>query len=227
MADVGHGQHVLQTDGLSANEVRTGFHTHVGHSLRSVFTDSFLQFLQVEISLEGIIALGNKAFLLYQLQHFASTTGHVCLGSGEVKVHDGHHTGLDKALGQDVLAGTSLMGRQYVVNAEHLLHGSFQAVEGFTAGIGIISHMHGCSLEVRHSIHSRIGEHIKIDIFVLQQESVITCLLYGTKAFLNGQKIKFLYYTHLVHFQGNLVLRLIKFYAHLLLINLIILFFFK
>ena len=148
VADVCHSQHVLQADGLSADKVGPGFHTHIGHLLGAIFADGLLQFLQVKVALEGIVALGQQPLLVYQLKHLASATGNVCLCGGEVEVHDGHHSGLHKTLGQNVLAGASLVGGQHVVHAEDLLHGSLQTVESLASGIRVVGGVHGCGLAV-------------------------------------------------------------------------------
>ena len=148
VTDVCHGQHVLQADGLSTDEVSSGFHAHIGNLLRSIFADGLLQFLQVKVALEGVVALGQQTFLLYQFKHLASATGNVCLCGGEVEVHDGHHSGLHKAFGQNVLAGASLVGGQHVVHAEDLLHGSLQTVESLASGIRVVGGVHGSGLAV-------------------------------------------------------------------------------
>ena len=74
--------------------------------------------------------------------------------------------------------------------------------------------MHGGSLLVRHGIDTTIGQHIHINIAVLQQEGVIACLLNALQSLLYGQQVQFLYNAHLVHLQGHLILGLIKFYGH-------------
>ena len=66
--------------------------------------------------------------------------------------------------------------------------------------------MHRSSLTVGHSVHARISEHIKINIFVLQQEGIITCLLDSAQALIHGQQIQLLNHAYLVHLQWHLVL---------------------
>ena len=135
----------------------------------------------------------------------------MCLCGGEVEVHDGHHSGLHKTLGQNVLAGASLVGGQHVVHAEDLLHGSLQTVESLASGIRVVGGVHGSGLAVRHGINARVGEHIQIDVFVLEQEGVVARLLNGTQALFNGQQVQFLDDAHLVHLQRYLVFWFVKF----------------
>ena len=211
MTDISNSQHVLQTNGLTAYKIGSCLNAYVCNLFGTVLANGLLQFLEVKISLEGIIALRHKTLLVYQLYHLTAASCNVRLGGGKVKVHNGHGTWFHKSLGKNVLAGTSLVGREQIVCAKHLLHGGLKTVEGLATGISIISNVHGCCLAVRHGIHTRIGEHIKIDILVLQQESIASCLLDGTQTVLNRQKVQFLNYAYLVHFQRYLVLWLIKF----------------
>ena len=127
-------------------------------------------------------------------------------GGGEVKVHDSHRARFHKTFCQNVLAGAALVRRQYVVGTKHLFHGCFQTGEGLATRVGVICHMHSSSLTVGHGVHARIGEHIEINIFVLQQEGVITCLLDSAQALIHWQQIQFLNHAYLVHLQWHLVL---------------------
>ena len=98
------------------------------------------------------------------------------------------------------------MGGKHVVGAKHLLDSHLETVECLTAGIRIVSNVHGRSLAVGHGIDTAVGEHIHIDVLVLEQEGVVTGLLYFLQTLLHRQEGEFLYYTHLVHFQGHLIL---------------------
>ena len=89
--------------------------------VNTIYCFNLGQFTQIEISFEGIVALRDKTFLVYQFNHIASATCHVCFGSGEVEVHDSRHTGLYETLGKDVFASTSLVGRQYVASVTTVL----------------------------------------------------------------------------------------------------------
>ena len=214
MADVGDGEHILQRHGLAANEVGARLHTHERHPVGSYLLDALAQVLQVEVALEGVVALGEQALGVDQLLHGAAETGDVCLGRGEVEVHQRHHAGLHERLGEDVLAGSSLVGGQHVLRAEHLLHSRLHAVEGLGAGIGIVGLHHRPELQIGHGVHTRVGEHVHVNILVLQEEGVVACLLYLLQTVLNGQKRELLYHSHLVHFEWHLVLTLIEFYCH-------------
>ena len=135
VADVGHGQHVLQRNGLSADEVRSSLYAHKGHLLRSVSLDGAFQLLQVEVALEGVVALGLQSLLANQLEYLAAAAGNVRFRGGEVEVHDGYHAWLDEGFGQDILAGATLVSGQYVVGAKHLFDSGAEAVKGFTASV--------------------------------------------------------------------------------------------
>ena len=108
------------------------------------------------------------------------------------------------------------MGRQHVLCAEDLLDGGLDAVESFGAGVGIVGNAHGGHLLVTHSVHTGIGDHVQVNISVLEQESVVSGFLDFLQTFFDGEEGELLDHADLVHLQGNLILRLVKFYGHII-----------
>ena len=187
VTDVGYGQHIFQRNGLTTNQIGTSLYAYKGYLFGSHTLNRLLQLLQVKITLEGVIALRQQPFLLHQFQHLTSAAGNVGLGGGKVEIHDGHHAGLYEGLGQDVLTGTSLVGRKQIIGAKHLFHSSLIAVEGFTAGIRVIGNVHGGGLSIRHSVHTAVGEHIHINVAILQQKGIVASFLNTLQALLYGE----------------------------------------
>ena len=216
VADIGDGQHVLQAHRLSADEVGAGFHAHEGDFLRAQFLDGLAEFLQVEVTLERIVGLGDETLLVHQFHHFAAQAGDVGLGRGEMEVHESVHARFYIGFGQDVFCRTALVGGQHILCTKDFLNGRLHAIEGFGACVGIVGDAHGCYLFVRHTVDAGIGEHIHVNIFVLQQEGIVTGFLDALEALFYGEEGEFLDHAHLVHLQGDLILRLIKFNRHIL-----------
>ena len=132
---IGHGEHVLERYGLSAYEVCPGFYAHECYILGAVLPDGFLEYVEVEVALERVVALGFQAFAVDYFYNFASAARYVGFGRGEVEVHDSHRTGLHECFGQNVLAGSSLMGGQQIFGSEYLLDCATQAVECFASRV--------------------------------------------------------------------------------------------
>ena len=107
------------------------------------------------------------------------------------------------------------MGGQDVVRAEDFLHGGLHTVEGLGAGVGVVGDGHGRHLAVGHAVHAGIGDHIQVDVPVLEQERVVSGLLDAFEALFNGEEGEFLDDTHLVHLERDLVLRLVEFDGHI------------
>ncbi len=218
MTNVGHGKHILQRYGLTADEVGSRLHANESHSVGTYLLDALTQVLEVEVTLEGVVALGQESLGIHEFLHRTAQSCDMSLGGGEVEVHQCHHTGLHESLSEDVLAGTSLVGWQHVLCTEHLFHRSLHTIEGLGACIGIVSLHHGTKLQVAHGVDTRVGQHIHIDVLVLEQEGVVACLLNLLESVLHWQKRELLYHSYLVHFEWHLVLTLIEFYSHLNLV---------
>ena len=154
MANICHCQHILQAYRLTTNQVCTCLHTHIRHLLWTIFCDHAAQLLQVHIAFEWVIALWNQSFLMQHFHHFTATTSHVRFGCGKVEVHDCHCAWFHKTLSQDILAGTTLVCRQYIVCSKHLFHGCFQTSKGLATSIRIVCQVHRSSLTIGHRIHA-------------------------------------------------------------------------
>ena len=124
------------------------------------------------------------------------------LGGGEVVVHDDAGTALYQVLGNDVLAGTALMGGQKVGNAENLFQLVAHAVKSFAAGISIVGAEHGGLHVIAHGVYARVGEHVHKNIAVVKAKGVEARFVHGGKAQFGRQQIQLLHDLHLVHFNG-------------------------
>ena len=214
MADVTDRQHVLQADRLAADQVGSGFHTDEGDLVGRLFLDDRTEPLQVEIAFERIVALGDQALLVEQFEDFTTQAGDVGFRGREMEVHQGEHPRLDEGFGQDVLGSAALMGGQHVVDAKDLLDGGLGPVEGFRTGIGVVGDLHGGHLQVGHGIDTGIGDHVHIDVTVLEQESIVAGFLDGFEPFSDGKQGEFLDNADLVHFKRHLVFGKVEFDRH-------------
>ncbi len=165
--------------------------------------DAGLQLLQVDIALEGQGALADQALVLDQLLHPAAYTGDMGLGGGEVVVHDDAVAGLDKAGGQDVLAGPALVGGEAVGDAEQLLELFLHAEIALAAGVGVVGPEHGGFHVVAHGVDAGVRQHIQENIAVMQLEGVEAGVPDLLQPLLSGQQVQLLDNAHLVHFQGD------------------------
>ena len=197
--NLGGSLHVLVGDGLTADEVCACLQAHVGNILRTLLLDAGLNLIQVDIALEGKGALGDKALIPDQLLHLAAQAGNMRLGGGEVVVHDHAAAGLNKVLGNDMLAGSALVGGQEELHAEQLRQLLVHSVEGLAAGVGIVGAEHGGLHIVAHGIHTGIGEHIHKNIAVVKQKCIEARLLQLGQALTGRQQRKLLHDLHLVH----------------------------
>ena len=132
---VGHGKHIFKRYGLTADKVSAGLYSYERHLLRTVFLDSCLQFIEVEISFERIIALRQQTLAVDYLYHLSPKPRDVGFGSGEMEVHDSHHAGFHICLREDILTGAPLMCREHIVRTEHLFHSFLHPVESLASGI--------------------------------------------------------------------------------------------
>ena len=202
-ADGGGGLHVLVGDGLAADEIGTGLQPDEGDVGGRLLQNTGFQRVQIDIALEGKIAVADKPLLFDQLLHASTQTGDMRLGGGEVVVHDDTAAGLDKAGGENVLAGPALVGGQAVLNAEQLLELGLHAEEGLAAGVGIIGLQHGRLLAVGHGVDARISEHIQENVAVMQLEGIEPGLLHFFKTLGSGQQVQLLDDLDLVHLHGD------------------------
>ena len=159
--------------------------------------------VQIDISLERQVAVADKTLLFDQLLHAAAQTGDMRLGGGEVVVHYDTVAGLDKAGGENVLAGTPLMGGQAVLDAEQLLELGLHTEEGLAAGIGVVSLQHGRLLAVGHGVDAGIGKHVQKNVAVVQLEGIEPGLLHFFQALGGGQQVQLLDDLDLVHLHGD------------------------
>ena len=88
MADVGHGEHVLERYGLTTDEVGSCLYAYEGDVLGTLLLDGGAQLLEVEVALEGVVGLGLEALLSHELLYGTAHAGDVGLGGGEVEVHE-------------------------------------------------------------------------------------------------------------------------------------------
>ena len=216
MADICNRKHILKRYRLTANQIGSRLYTNESHSVCSNFLNALAQVLKIEIALERIITLWQQTFWVQEFFHGTAKTGDMRFRSGKVEIHKCHHTRLDKSLGKDILACSSLMCRQDVFCTKNFFHSRLYSVEGFGASISIIGLHHGTKLQIGHAVNTRIGQHIHIYILILEQERIVACLLNFLQSVFYWQKRKLLNHSHLVHFEWHLVFTLIKFYCHLL-----------
>ena len=168
MTDVGDGKHVFEGNRLSADQVRAGFDADESNLLGAVGFDGLLQGPQVEIAFEGVFALGNESFLVHKFNHLTAQTGDVGLGRGKVEIHQSDHTRLDIGFSENILSSPTLVSRKDVIRTKNLLDSRLDAVESFAAGIGVIRDAHGGHLFIRHRVDAGVGDHVHVDILVLQ-----------------------------------------------------------
>ena len=81
---------------------------------------------EIHVALERAVLSVFRASGPVKFQHLAAGQVEVRLGGGEVIVHGHDVAGLDEGLGQQVLGGAPLVGRQDVLVAENLGDGIFQ-----------------------------------------------------------------------------------------------------
>ena len=203
MADGGGGLHVGVGDGLAADQVGAGLQPDEGDVLRRFTLDAGGQRVQINVALEGQVAVALQTLLLHQLLHAAAQTGDVGLGGGEVVVHDDAVAGLDEPGGQDILAGAALVGGQAVLDAEQLLQLGLHLVEGLRSGVGVVGHQHGGLLPVGHGVDAGVRQHIQKDILVVKLEGVEPGGLHPLQPLLRGQQLKLLDDLYLVHLPGD------------------------
>ena len=202
---------------LAADQVGAGFDAHEGDLVGRLFLDRRTELFQVEVSFERIVALRNQAFLVDQLDHFPTQPGNVRLCRRKMEIHQREHARLHEGFRQNVLSRTALVCRQHVVHAEHFLDGGLQPVPRLTAGVAVVGDAHRGHLQVGHRIDARIGDHVHINVAVLEKECIVARFLNGPETFSDREQIEFLNDTYLVHFQRNLVLGDVKFDWHLFL----------
>ena len=188
-ADVGGGLHVGVGNGLTADQVGAGLQADIGHVLRRLLPDAGLQSLQIDVALEGQVALTDQALPLHQLLHAAAQTGDVGLGGGEMVVHDNAVAGLDEAGGQDVLAGAALVGGQAVVDTEQLRQLLLHAEEGLAARIGVVRPQHGGLHVVAHGVDAGVRQHIQENIPVVELEGIEAGLPHLLQPLGRGQQL--------------------------------------
>ena len=121
------------------------------------------------------------------------------LGGGEVVVHYDTAIGLYEAGGQNILAGTALVGRQAEGHTEQLLQLIAHTEEGLGACIGVIGPQHGGLLEIGHGVDTGIREHIQENISVVELEGVEPRSLHLLQPLGRGKQMKLLHDLHLVH----------------------------
>ena len=209
-----HIGHVLQREWLTADEVRTRFYTDKCNVLSAVARDAFVEFIQIDVALEGVVALGIETLVDDDLLDASANARDVRLSGGEVEIHRHHAAGLNERLGNDALAGASLMGGEEIFRAEQLADLGLQTIVGCAAGVAVVrGHHRGCLL-VAHGVYTAVGEHVQKDILVAQQKCVVARFGHRLLPRFHRQEVKFLHYAHLVHFKGELLARKEFYFAH-------------
>ena len=209
LADLGE---VLQRHRLAADQVGAGLHAHERDLVGAVLLDDGFELGDVHVALERQVAGDLQPGVGDQLLDHAALQRDVRLGGGEVVVHRHDRARLHQHLGQDVLAGAALVGRQEVVHAEDLAQLVVKARVGGAAGVGVVGDHHRGELLVAHGVDAAVGQHVEEHVGVLQQEGVVAGLGHRLEALFDRQQVQLLDDAHLVHFQRD---RLVAVELHL------------
>jgi len=91
-----------------------------------------------------------------------------------------------------------------VLGAEDLGAGALEAGEGAGAGVAVVGLHHGGEPAVAHSIHAAVGEHVRKDVGVPEQEGVVAGFPAGLSPPLDGGEIELPDGADFVHLDGDL-----------------------
>ncbi len=118
-------------------------------------------------------------------------------------VHRHDRAGSDEDSTEDVLGGASLVHGQEVGLPEKLANLVLELGEGARPGVAVVGLHHGGELPVTHGVHAAVGEHVQVDVAVLQQKRVVASFGNRLEPSLDGHQIQLLHDADLVHFEGQ------------------------
>ncbi len=148
--DLRHRVDIFHRDGLPAAGVVGDRHHAEGDFLRPGLFDEGLQLVDVHVALEGMVDFGVEGFVDDQVGRASAAGADVGVGGVEVHVRGDIVAGLDQSGGQNVLGGASLVGGDEECEAEDIVHGFLQAVEGTRAGVRFVAAHDGRPLVLAH-----------------------------------------------------------------------------
>jgi hypothetical protein len=164
--------HVVHRHGLAAGHVHRVLEGDVRDLLGPVLLDDRTELLHVDVTLPGVFALGLVRLVDDDVDE--GTAGHllVDLRRREVHVPGDELSGLDHRLGQHVLGGAALVGRDDVFVAVGLADDLDEAfVRVAPAGRGAGGVVVGPLLRA-HGGRARVGEQVDGDVLGAQQKRV-------------------------------------------------------
>ena len=165
--------------------------------------DRRLQLGDVHVALERMLAGDRQSLVDDEFFHRAAVDHDMGLRRGEVVVHrhDGART--DEDARDDVLGGAALMHGQEIFRAEQVADLVFELGEGRRARIAVVGLHHRRQLLVAHGVDAAVGQHVEIDIAVLQQKRVVAGFIQSLKATLDRRQAQLLNNADLVHLQRD------------------------
>ena len=172
---------IAEGERLAADEVRRRLHPDERDPFRPVPFDRLLELLHGEVPAERLNTLRVQRLVRVDLGHGGPRQFHVCLGCGEVVVHEYHIARFHEDLGQQVFRGAALVHRDRVAKSQNLLDRVGQPVEALASGIGVIGHHHRRQLGIAHGVRAAVGEHVEEDIPGPQEERIVARVTDGLK----------------------------------------------
>ena len=112
-------------------------------------------------------------FIDHQIQRFSAVVFHIGPGGVEVDIVGNDHPFLQDGGKQQVLRHPSLVGGNDVLEAENVVHGIFEVVIIFAAGIGLVAQHHSGPLVIAHGRSAAVGEQIDVDCFRRQVKDIV------------------------------------------------------
>jgi len=93
--------------------------------------------------------------------------------------------------------------RQEVLLGEELLNLLLELGEGRRAGVAVVGLHHRGELLVAHRVDAAVGQHVEVDVAVLEQKGVVASLAQRRESTLDGHQVELLDDPHLVHLQRH------------------------
>ncbi len=163
---------VLHRYGLATDGVVGDGEDHKGN-IALVLLKDLLEFLEVDITLEGDLKLGVVGLLDGDVDGESLAALDVALGGVEVGVAGDDVARFNEIAEEDVLGSTALVGRDDILEAGQLGDGVFHMIERTGTAVAFVAHHHSSPLAVAHSAGAAVGEEVDVDIVRFQHKYIL------------------------------------------------------
>ena len=172
MAEGAGSLDILHAHGLTTDGIVGDGQDHERHVAR-ILLQHLLQFLQRDVTLEGNFELGILGIVGRHVDSKSLAGLDMTLGRVEVGVARNDVAFLDKEGEEHVLGGTSLVGRDDIVEAENPADRLLKLIETRRTCVALVAQHHGGPLAVAHRSRTTIGKAVDIDLLGPQLEHII------------------------------------------------------